>query len=124
MTFQAAALAAFATASSTALNAGYLDLLDNANGVLASVTLNTPAGTAAGAVTTFAGFPKTATALPGAVASARLRTSSGSVYKVGIPVGVPGSGAQVIVNNGIATLVLMDGQTIEVAVSPTLTHVG
>lgn len=124
MTFEAAALAAFATASATALNAGTLELLDAGGGVLAAVTLNTPAGTSAGAVTTFSGFPKTTTASAGTVASARFRTAGAANYKTGVTVGIPGSGAQVIVDNGAGTLVMTAGQTVEIAVGPTLTHAG
>lgn len=124
MTFQAAALAAFATASNTALNGGTLELLDGSSAVLASVTLNTPAGTSVGAVTTLSGFPKTTTASAGTVASARLRTSGAANYKIGITVGIPASGAQVIVDNGAGTLVLTGGQTVQIAASPTLTHAG
>lgn len=124
MTFEAAALAAFAAASATALNAGTLELLDGSNAVLASVTLNTPAGTSAGAVTTFSGFPKTATAAAGTVASARFRTAGAANYKTGFTVGIPASGAQVIVNNGVGTLVLTSGQSVEILAVPALTHAG
>lgn len=125
MTFQAAALAAFATASNTALNGGTIELLDGSNAVLGAATLDTPAGTSAGAVTTFSGFPKTVTAsASGTVASARIRTSATANYKTGITVGIPASGAQVIVNNGVGTLVVTAGQTVQIAASPTLTHAG
>lgn len=124
MTFQAAALAAFAIASNTALNGGTLELLDGSNAVLASFTLDTPAGTSVAAVTTLSGFPKTTTATAGTVASARLRTSAAATYKTGITVGIPASGAQVIVDNGAGTLVLTAGQTVQIAASPTLTHAG
>lgn len=124
MTFQAAALAAFAAASATGLNGGTLELLSSGGSVLASVTLGSPAGTSSGAVTTFSGFPKTATAAAGTVASARLRTAGAADYKTGIPVGIPGSGAQVIVDNGVGSLVLTAGQTVTIAAGPDLTHTG
>jgi hypothetical protein len=122
MTFEAAALADFAAASATALNGGAIELLSSGGAVLASAPLNTPAGTSSGPVTTFAGFPKTATAQAGTVASARLVKAGGAVYKSAVTVGIPGSGAQVIVNNGSNTLVLAAGQPVEIAASPTLTH--
>lgn len=124
MTFQAAALTAFATATNTALNGGSLDLLNVSNAVLATVTLNTPAGSGSGAVTTLLGFPKSSVAVAGTVAFARLRTSTGADYKTEIPVGIPGSGAQVIVDNGLNTLVMTTGQAVQIAASPTLTHAG
>ncbi len=124
MTFQAAALAAFAAASATALNGGSCQLLDSGGAVLASVTFGTPAGTSSGAVTTFSGFPKSATGSAGTVASARFRTSSGADYKTGLTVGIPGSGAQVIVDNTLGSLVIAAGQTVTIAINPTLTHTG
>lgn len=122
MTFQAAALAVYANADATALAGGSLQLLASGGGVLGSVTLNTPAGTATGAVLTFAGFPKSTSGTAGTVASARLRTAAGADYKTGLTVGIPGSGAQVIVDNGLGTLVIGAGQTVTVAASPTFTH--
>lgn len=124
MTFQAAALAAFAATSATALNGGTCDLLSAGGAVLASVVFGTPAGTSAGAVTTFSGFPKSATGSAGTVASARFRTSGAADYKTGLTVGIPGSGAQVIVDNGAGTLAITAGQTVTVAINPTLTHSG
>lgn len=124
MTFQAAALAAFAAASATALNGGTIELLSSGGAVLGSAPFGSPAGTSSGAVTTFSGFPKSVVAAAGTVASARFRTSSGADYKTGITVGIPGSGAQVIVDNQVGTLVLIAGQTVSIGINPTLTHSG
>jgi hypothetical protein len=124
MTFQAAALADFAAATATALNGGTVEILSSTSAILASAPLNTPAGTSSGAVTTFAGFPKTAVGVAGTAASARFRKAGGAVYKDGIPVGVPGSGAQVIVDNGLSTLVIAAGQNVQISANPTLTHSG
>ena len=122
MTLQAAALAAYASHNATALAGGFLDLLNSGGSVLAVFNLNTPsAGTSSGPVTTFAGFPKSASGTAGTVASARLRTSTGADFRTGIPVGIPGSGAPVIVDNGVGTLVITGGQTVTVAAGPTLT---
>lgn len=124
MTYQATALAAFATASITPLNGGALQLLDSGGTVLAGYTLDTPSSTAVGALQTFYGFPKSATAVAGTVASARFRTSAAADWKTGVGVGIPGSGAQVIVNNGSNTLALTGGQTVTVAAGPTITFAG
>lgn len=121
MTLQAAALAAYASHNATALAGGSLELLNAGGTVLASFPLNTPASTSSGAVTTFSGFPKSASGTAGTVASARLRTSGGSDFRTGIGVGIPGSGAPVIVDNGVGTLVITGGQTVTVAAGPTLT---
>ena len=124
MTFQAAALAAFTAASITPLNGGYLQLLDSGGVVLAACTLDTPSSTVSAAVQTFAGFPKSTTAVVGTVASARFRTAASADWKTGVSVGIPGSGAQVIVNNGSGTLALTPGQTVTVAAGPTITLAG
>lgn len=123
MTFQAAALAVYASADGTGLAGGFMDLLDSGGAAIATVSLNTPASTSLAAVTTFSGFPKSTTALTTAtIASARLRTSVGTNYKTGIPVGIPGSGAQVIVDNGAGTLAVTTGQSVTILASPTMTH--
>ena len=124
MTFQAAALTVFAAASITALNGGALQLLDSGGGVLATYPLDTPCSTAVGAVQTFYNFPKSATAVAGTVASARFRTSAAVDWKTGVSVGIPGSGAQVVVNNGSGTLALTTGQTVTVSAGPTITLAG
>ena len=123
MTFQAAALAAYAAADGNALAGGSMELIDGGGAIVASVVLNTPASTSVGAVATFAGFPKSTTALSSAtIASARLRNLAGAAYKSSIPVGIPGSGAQVIVDNGAGTLAVTTGQSVTVLASPTMTH--
>ena len=120
MTFQAAALTAFAAAqaaaSAAALPAGDLEILDAGGVVLIAVPLGTP--TAAGALLTGGGFPKSATAAAAGTAStARLRTSSGTTWKTGITVGLAGSGAQVI----LSSMVVASGQTVQVS-GFTLSH--
>jgi hypothetical protein len=116
MTFSAAALALFASASATALAGGTIDLLDAGGAVVASAGTGTP--TASGAVTTMGGFPKTVTAAAsGTVASARYRTSGGDNHKSAMTVGLAGSGAQVI----LSALSITAGQTVQIT-SATLTH--
>ena len=123
MTFQAAALAAYAAADGAALAGGSIQILDSGSVVLTTHPLNTPASTSAGPVSTFAGFPKSAAALAsGNAASARLRTSGGADYKTGLSVGIAGSGAQVIIDNGAGTLAITAGASVQIAAGPTLTH--
>ena len=124
MTYQAAALAAFAAASVAPLNSGSLQLLDIGGAVLATYPLDALSSTAVGSVQTFYGFPKSTTATAGTVASARFRTSAAVDWKTGVSVGIPGSGAQVVVNNGSGTLVLTTGQTVTVSAGPTITLAG
>lgn len=119
----AAALAAYASADAAQLAGGSIQLLDSGGAVLATVAFNAgSAGTVAGAVMTAAGMPKTVTAsASGAVAGARMRTSAAVDYQTGLTVGIPGSGAQVIVDNGAGTLALAAGDQVTV-LSATLTH--
>ena len=121
MTFQTAALTAFAAAGASGLAGGTLQLMNSGGTSLATVTLNSPASTNSGAVQTFSGFPKSTTGTAGTVANARFRTSGGTDWRTGIPVGIPGSGAQVIVDNGIGTLVIAAGQTVTVTAA-SITH--
>lgn len=124
MTFGAAALAAYAAADATALAGGSIQILDSGGTVLSTHPFNSgTAGSSSGAVFTAAGFPKTTTAsASGDAASARFRTSGAADYKTGITVGIAGSGAQVIIDNGLGTLAIASGQAVTIAASPTLTH--
>lgn len=116
MTFSAAALAAFAATSASALASGDLDILSAGGAVLASIDLGTP--TSSGATTTMAGFPKSvAASADGTAASARYRTSAGADWKTGMTVGLAGSGAQVI----LSSLSISTGQTVTIN-SATLAH--
>ena len=124
MTYQAAALTVFANASIAALNGGALQLLDIGSVVLATCPLDTPSSTVSGLVQTFAGSPKSATAAAGTVASARFRTSASADWKTGVSVGIPNSGAQVIVNNGLGTLALTAGQSVQVLANPSIALAG
>lgn len=121
MTYTATAVVAFdaacALANASALAGGDLDLLDSGGTILASADLGTPA--ASGAVCTMGGFPKTVSATPGTIASARYRTSAGASWKTGITVGLSGSGAQVI----LSSMTIAVGQSVTVN-SATLTHSG
>lgn len=118
MTFSAAALTAFAVAgaqaSATALAGGTLEIIDASGVILASLGLGTP--TAAGAITTMGGFPKSGAAnASGTAASARYRKSDATDWKVGMTVGI--SGAQV----NLSSLVIESGQSVTIN-SATLTH--
>ncbi len=119
----AAALAAYAAADIAALAGGSLQILTAGGAVISSHTLDSPAGTSAAAVFTAGGFPKVASAgVAGTAASARFRTSAGADYQTGLTVGIPGSGAQVIIDNGSDSLAIAEGDSVTVAAGPTLTH--
>lgn len=126
MSYSPAAKASRQTQTRDDLNGGALQIIDATSTVLASVTLDAVCGSVSGAgVLTLSGFPKAAISVAGGVAaSARLRTSAGADYKTGLTVGVPGSGAMVIVDNGSNTLLIVVGSSVTFSGSPapTLAH--
>lgn len=85
--------------------------------VLATITLNATAGTAATGVLTFSGFPKSDTAdATGIAAAARIRTATGGTDIVtGLTVGT--SGADIILDSVNITT----GQTVTIN-SASITH--
>ena len=85
--------------------------------ILATITLNATAGTAATGVLTFSGFPKSDTAdATGIAAAARIRTASGGTDIVtGLTVGT--SGADIILDSVNITA----GQTVTIN-SASITH--
>lgn len=91
MTLSSAAYAAFAAASATALTSGTLELLSASGAALATASLGTP--TAAGAVTTMGGYPRTVSGTAGTIASARYRTSSAVDWMTDMTVGLTSEAA-------------------------------
>lgn len=85
--------------------------------ILASITLNSTAGTSASGVLTFSGFPKNATAgNSGTAAAARIRTATGGTDIVtGLTVGT--SGSDINLNSTSIT----SGGTVTIS-SATITH--
>lgn len=123
MTYSADHKSARMTVTRDRINAGRLVVETAGPATLFSVTLDTPAGTVVTGVLTLAGFPKTVTATgTGTAASGKLLNSGLTNEKTGLTVGVPGSGAQIIIDNGLGTLVITAGASVTVAASPTLTH--
>lgn len=106
------------TAQRDWMNSGFLELLNGGGGTLASVPLDSTSGTVVVDTLTLAGFPKTVTAaLAGTIAAVRVRATDGQSI-TGITFGIPASGAQVIIDNGIGTLDLLSGQSVTVLASP------
>lgn len=125
MTYSTAHKTARMTTTRDRLNAGSLQVVDAGGNALFSVPLDNPAGTVSGAVLTLAGFPKTVTASAGGTSSAaKLVNSSAVDEKTGLTVGIPGSGAAVIIDNGSGSLAITALASITVSGSPapTLTH--
>lgn len=125
MTYSTAHKQARMTTTRDRLNAGSLVVTDSGGTTLFSVPLDNPSGTASGAVLTLAGFPKTVTASAGGTAAAaKLVNSSAVDEKTGLTVGIPGSGAAVIIDNGSGSLAItaLASVTISGSPAPTLTH--
>lgn len=125
MTYSTAHKQARMTTTRDRLNAGSLVVTDSGGTTLFSVPLDNPSGTASGAVLTLAGFPKTVTASAGGTAAAaKLVNSSAVDEKTGLTVGIPGSGAAVIIDNGSGSLAItmLASVTVSGTPAPTLTH--
>lgn len=79
---------------------------------LVSVPLGTPSGTVSGGVLTFT-VPETATATgTGLATTVSITDATGTVMISGLTVGIPLSGANVIVANGLNTLQFNAGQVV------------
>lgn len=91
---------------------GVLRILDGAN-TLITITLQKPCGVAALGVLTFSGFPINGTAVgSGSANGGQMESSDGTVMISGLTVGIPGSGANIIVVNGLNSTVVALGQTV------------
>lgn len=104
----------------TAIGAtGVLEIGTSAMGtILATIALNSTAGTTSGGVLTFSGFPKSDTSADatGTAAAARIRTSSGGTDIVtGLTVGTSGS------DINLTSTSITAGQTVTIS-SATITH--
>lgn len=99
--FTSALVSARLQAIADAIGSGaYLSICTGGYGaVLATINLNSPPGTVSGDTLTFNGFPKTVSASgTGTAAIARIRTSGNADRIVDISVGLPGSGADIVLS--------------------------
>jgi hypothetical protein len=120
VTYTTAVKNARLTAVSTAIGStGVLEIGTTSMGtVLATIALDSTAGTAASAVLTFSGFPKSDVSADntGTAAEARIRTASGGTDIVtGLTVGTSGS------DINLDSLSITAGQTVTIS-SATITH--
>lgn len=86
--------------------------------ILASINLNSTAGTSTGGVLTFSGFPKSDTSAnaTGTAAAARIRTATGGTDIItGLTVGTSGS------DINLDSVSITSGQTVTIT-SATITH--
>jgi hypothetical protein len=112
--------------STTAINArlnGVVSVIDGGGGpgqlrvfagalLLAAVPLGTPSGTVSGGVLTFT-VPETTVAVGTGTADNAIITNAGGVVMIsGLTVGIPLSSANLIVSNGLNTLLFTAGQVV------------
>jgi hypothetical protein len=91
---------------------GTLKLLAGST-ILSTIILTNPCGTVSGGVLTFTGnLNDPAAAATGFVTAARIDDSLGATVISGFTVGIPTSGADVIINNGANTLKITAGQAV------------
>lgn len=92
---------------------GLLVLLANST-VICTVTLQKPCGAASGGILTFNG-PMLGTAVAaGNVTTAVFQDSTGAVVASGLTAGIPLSGADIIISNGINSTFINSGQSVQI----------
>jgi hypothetical protein len=94
---------------------GYLKLLASGGVVISSIQLGVPCGTVSGGVLTFGGtlFDPAATATGYAI-SGVIQDAIGTTVVSGLSVGIPLSGGDILISNGLSTTLITAGQTLQV----------
>lgn len=93
---------------------GYLQLLANST-VISTIALAFPSGTVNGGVLTFGGtLLDPAAAATGTVTNGQITDSNGNVVVSGLTANIPGSGADIIISNGLSNTLVTAGQTVQV----------
>lgn len=97
---------------------GRLNLIDISNVILLTAFLDMPnCGSVNDGLLTFSSFPRTVSCLQtGTVAYGQFVNATRSVI-VPIPVGIPGSGARIILDNESASLSVVAGNSYEISVA-------
>jgi hypothetical protein len=107
-------LNAVVSAIDQGLTNGYLYLYAN-NSVVSTIQLAYPAGTVNGGILTFGGtLLDPSAAGTGLVTAGVITDSNGNVMISGMTVGIPLSGAQILINNGLNTTAISSGQAVSV----------
>lgn len=82
--------------------------------VVSTITLSKPSATVAGGVLTFSGSPSDlAAAGTGTVTEVQVTDSNSTLIISGLTAGIPGSGADVIISNGVNSTVISAGQVVQ-----------
>jgi len=113
----------YSTAAITARLNGVISAIDGGGGPgqlqllagaipLAIIPLATPSGTAAAGILTFTGGVFTVAIAAGVINVVNITDATGAVMVSGLTVGIPFSGANVIVNNALNTLQVNVGQQV------------
>lgn len=93
---------------------GFLYLYAN-NSIVSTISLAYPAGTVNGGILTFGGtLLDPSAAGTGLVTAGVIADSNGNVMISGMTVGIPLSGAQILINNGLNTTLITAGQAVSV----------
>ena len=110
--YSTAAITARLNSMVTAIGAGSF-LLYAGGTLVATIALTSPYGTVDSTTLTFATTPITATAVAtGTVTGAVLVNSDGTIGISSLTVGIPTSGSQIELGNGLNTLYVTSGQTV------------
>ena len=105
-------LAGVITAIDAGAGNGQLILLANST-VIVTITMNKPSGTASGGVLTFSTPLSAAASGTGSVTTAVIEDSNGNLIVSGLTAGIPGSGADIIISNGLNSTLIQSGQVVE-----------
>lgn len=93
---------------------GSLKLFDGAT-VISTISLSVPCGTVNGGVLTFSGtLVDTSAANTGSVDTGAIYDSNGDVVISGLTAGIPLSGADIIISNGLNSTLITAGQVVQV----------
>jgi hypothetical protein len=99
---------------------GSLRLLAGAT-VVSTISLSFPCGSASGGVLTFTGtLVDPSAANTGVVDAGAIYNAAGSVIVSGLTAGIPLSGADILINNGLNSTLINSGQVVQV-LSATIT---
>lgn len=99
---------------------GTLVLLANST-VISTITLQKPSGTASGGVLTFTGpLLDSGAAAAGSITTAQFKDSNGNIVVSGLTAGIPLSGADIIISNGLNSTFINTAQAVQI-LSATIT---
>lgn len=98
-----------------AIGSGGNLLLEDGSTTISTIALASPAGTASGGILTFDGtLLDPAAAATGDIDGARIVDSNGDNVITGLTVGIPLSGADITISNGLNSTLISSGQTVAV----------